>query len=148
MKKLITLLTLVLVILSGNQLFAQRQGKQHKHMNKDSAFAKISTRLNLSAEQQTKLKEIIRKNREELKAVKEANKNATKEERRKAIVAQMKKGDEQIKAILNDTQKAEYEKLKQERKDLIKKKHEQRKRNKKITKPEPGMEEDLEEGLL
>jgi len=148
MKKLITLLTLVLVMLSGNQLFAQRQGKQHKHMNKDSAFAKISTRLNLSAEQQTKLKEIIRKNREELKAVKEANKNATKEERRKAIVAQMKKGDEQIKAILNDTQKAEYEKLKQERKDLIKKKHEQRKRNKKITKPEPGTEEDLEEGLL
>lgn len=148
MKKLITLLTLVLVMLSGNQLFAQRQGKQHKHMNKDSAFAKISTRLNLSAEQQTKLKEIIRKNREELKAVKEANKNATKEERRKALVAQMKKGDEQIKAILNDTQKAEYEKLKQERKDLIKKKHEQRKRNKKITKPEPGTEEDLEEGLL
>lgn len=148
MKKLITLLTLVLVMLSGNQLFAQRQGKQHKHMNKDSAFAKISTRLNLSAEQQIKLKEIIRKNREELKAVKEANKNATKEERRKALVAQMKKGDEQIKAILNDTQKAEYEKLKQERKDLIKKKHEQRKRNKKITKPEPGTEEDLEEGLL
>ena len=148
MKKLITLLTLVLVILSGNQLFAQRQGKQHKHMNKDSAFAKISTRLNLTAEQQTKLKEIIRKNREELKAVKEANKNATKEERRKALVAQMNKGDEQIKAILNDTQKAEYEKIKEERKDLMKKKNEQRKRNKKISKPEPGTEEDIEEGIL
>ena len=148
MKKIITLLALVLLMLSGNELFAQRQGKQHKHMNNDSAFAKISTRLNLTAEQQTKLKEIIRKNREELKAVKEANKNATKEEKRKALVAQMKKGDEQIKAVLNDTQKAEYEKIKQERKGLMKKKNEQRKRNKKITKPEPGTEEDIEEGIL
>ncbi|MCU0421949.1 MAG: hypothetical protein MUC81_03980 [Bacteroidia bacterium] len=94
----------------------QERPKKHgaKHQKADSLFQQFSKRLNLTPEQQTKLKEIMKQNRSEMKAIREANKSASKEERRKAVIAQAKKNDERILAILNDSQKQEYAKIKTE----------------------------------
>ena len=121
MKTTIKLAALAFLMLIGAASFAQKPKKgnpkpQHQHMNKDSAFAKVSKRLNLTAEQQTKLKVIMKQNHDEMKALKESIKNATKEEKRKAVVAQMQKNDERVKQVLNEKQKTEYDKMKAEHK--------------------------------
>jgi hypothetical protein len=104
----------------------------------------------------------VKQNQAEMKAVREANKSASKEEKRKAIVAQMQKNDERVKQVLNEQQKAEYEKIKAERKAEMKKHREarkaERKSNGKKTKApadtkmeneDNQIEEDfLEEGVL
>lgn len=136
MKTTIKLAALAFLMLIGAASFAQKPKKgnpkpQHKHMHKDSAFAKVSKRLNLTTEQQTKLKEIIKQNHAEMKALREANKTASKEEKRKAVVAQMQKNDERVKQVLNEQQKAEYEKIKAERKEEMKMHREARKAEKK-----------------
>jgi Spy/CpxP family protein refolding chaperone len=152
MKTAIKLLALAFVILIGTASFAQKPKKgnpkpQHQHMNKDSAFAKVSKRLNLTAEQQTKLKVIMKQNHDEMKALKESIKNATKEEKRKAVVAQMQKNDERVKQVLNEQQKVEYDKIKAERRAEMKKHREARKANKKAKAPaETKMENDDDSG--
>ncbi len=168
MKTALKLLAMAFVMLIGTASFAQKpkpkQQPQHKHMNKDSAFAKVSKRLNLTAEQQTKLRDIIKQNHGEMKALREANKTVSKEEKRKAVVAQMQKNDERVKQILNEQQKAEYDKIKAERKAEMKKHREARKAEQKKnkgkkkssapaeTKPENNEgdtdEDVLEEGIL
>ena len=59
-------ITLILLIGTASLVRAQEQKNgikqhklQHKNMNKDSAFAKMSKRLNLSPNQETKLKVIL-----------------------------------------------------------------------------------------
>lgn len=138
MKTTIKLAALAFLMLIGSASFAQKPKKgspkpkpQQKHMHRDSAFAKVSKRLDLSAEQQTKLKDIVKQNHAEMKAIREANKSATKEEKRKAVVAQMQKNDERVKQVLNEQQKAEYEKIKAERKEEMKMHREARKAEKK-----------------
>ena len=134
MKTAIKLLALAFVMLIGTASFAQKpkpkQQTQHKHMNKDSAFAKVSKRLNLTAEQQTKLKVIMKQNHDEMKALKASIKNATKEEKRKAVVAQMQKNDERVKQVLNEQKKTEYDKIKAEHKAEMRKNRETHKADK------------------
>jgi Spy/CpxP family protein refolding chaperone len=129
MKTAIKFLALAFVMFIGAESFAQKpkSKQQQQHINKDSAFAKVSKRLNLTTEQQTKLKDAIKQNRTEMQALREANKSANKEEKRKAVVAQMQKNDERVKQILNEQQKAEYDKIKTERKAEMKKQRESRK---------------------
>jgi protein CpxP len=160
MKTTIKLLALAFIMLVGANTFAQASKKgnpkpQHNHMNKDSVFAKVSKRLNLSADQQTKLKVIMKQNQAEMKSVKESNQTASKEERRKALLAQRQKNDQRVKEILNDSQKAEYEKLKAERKAEKKKKREAHKALKKApaeikmeNEEKPNDEDILEESVL
>jgi Spy/CpxP family protein refolding chaperone len=136
MKIAIKLFALAFVMLIGTASFAQKPKakQQHQHMNKDSAFAKVSKRLNLTAEQQAKLKDIIKQNHAEMKALREAIKDSSKEEKRKALVAQRQKNDERVKQILNEQQKDEYNKIKAERKLEIKKHREARKAEQKKNK--------------
>jgi Spy/CpxP family protein refolding chaperone len=138
MKTSIKLWAITLIALVGIASLTQVQGQnkgehklQHKHMNKDSAFAKMSKRLNLSANQETKLKVIVKQNHDEMKALKESIKNATKEEKRKAVIAQMQKNDERVKQVLNEKQKTEYDKMKAERKAKMRKYREANKADKK-----------------
>ena len=138
MKTSIKLWAITLIALVGIASLTQAQGQnngehklQHKHMNKDSAFAKVSKRLNLTAEQQTKLKVIMKQNHDEMKALKESIKNATKEEKRKAVVAQMQKNDERVKQVLNEKQKTEYDKMKAEHKAGMRKYREAHKADRK-----------------
>lgn len=131
MKTSLKLFLVALIVLFSNMVFAQRH-HDGKHKEKaDSAFAKVSERLKLTPDQQTKLKEIMKQNRTEMKQVREANKEASKEDRRKAMLAQLSKSDERVKAILNDSQKAEYTKIKAERKELMKQRRLEHKKKKK-----------------
>lgn len=164
MKTTLKLMAALLMLVCATSVFAQggmrggmRDGKgdhrEGKGMNRDSAFAKISQRLQLTPNQQTKLKEIMKQNRQEMKAIKEANKNADKATRRQAVMAQMKKMDDQVNAILNDSQRAEYEKIKAERREEMKKRKMERKDAKKkaLPKDDPNPEDDdetLDGGLL
>ncbi|MBP9186469.1 MAG: hypothetical protein KBG11_05195 [Bacteroidia bacterium] len=129
MKTPFKLVAIALVMLFSTATFAQGQKKHGQKMNKDSAFAKISTRLQLTTDQQTKLKEIRKQNQTEIKAVREANKTASKEDKRKAIVAQFQKNDSRIKQVLNETQKVEYDKIKAEKKAEMKKRRAENKQN-------------------
>lgn len=151
MKTTLKLMVALLMLVCATSVFAQDgmrggKGKHHegKGMNRDSAFAKISQRLQLTPDQQTKLKEIMKQNRQEMKAIKEANKNADKATRRQAVMAQMKKTDEQIKAILNDTQRAEYEKIKAEKREKMKQRRMEKRDAKKkaLPKDDPNPEDD------
>jgi Spy/CpxP family protein refolding chaperone len=138
MKTSIKLWAITLIALVGIASLTQAQGQnngehklQHKQMNKDSAFAKMSKRLNLSSNQETKLKVIVKQNHDEMRALKESIKNATKEEKRKAVVAQMQKNDERIKQVLNEKQKTEYDKMKAEHKARMRKYREAHKADRK-----------------
>lgn len=131
-------ITLILFIVTASLVRAQEQNNgvnqhklKHKNMNKDSAFAKMSKRLNLSANQEIELKVIMKQNRNEMKSLKASVKNATKEEKRKAVIVQMQKNDERVKQVLNEQQKTEYDKIKAERKAKIKKRREANKADKK-----------------
>lgn len=159
-------ITLILLIGTPSLVRAQEQNNvvnqhklKHKNMNKDSAFAKMSKRLNLSANQEIELKVIMKQNRNEMKSLKASVKNATKEEKRKAVIVQMQKNDERVKQILNEKQKTEYDKIKAERKAKIKKRREANKADKKRdvnrnkstapaeTKPAP-YEENIDDDIL
>lgn len=138
MKTSIKLWAITLIALVGIASLTQAQGQnngehklQHKQMNKDSAFAKMSKRLNLSSNQETKLKVIVKQNHDEMRAFKESIKNATKEEKRKAVVAQMQKNDERVKQVLNEKQKTEYDKMKAEHKARMRKYREAHKADRK-----------------
>lgn len=129
---------ITLIVLIGTASLTQAQGQnkgehklQYKHMNKDSAFAKMSKRLILTDNQETKLKVIVKQNHDEMKALKESIKNVNKEEKRKAVVAQMQKNDERIKQVLNEQQKTEYDKMKAEHKAEMRKNREAHKADKK-----------------
>jgi Spy/CpxP family protein refolding chaperone len=78
-------------------------------------------RLNLTAEQQTKLKSLREQNRTEMKALRDANKDKTKEAKRKAMQEQMRKMDAQVMAILDSKQQELYKQMKAEKKGEIKK---------------------------
>lgn len=144
MKTLLRLFTLACVMIIGTTTFAQGKKGMHK-MKADSAFAKVSERLKLTTGQQTQLKDVMKQNREEMKAVREANKDAAKPEKRKAMLAQLKKSDERINAILDESQKAEYTKLKEEKKAQMKAKRAERQKGK----PQGDADDELmDEGLL
>lgn len=144
MKTMLRLFTLAFVLVLGTTAFAQGK-KGMNHMKHDSAFAKVSERLKLTTGQQTKLKEVMKQNREEMKTLREANKETAKAEKRKLMMAQMQKNDERINAILDDAQKAEYKKLKEEKKAELKAKRGERQRGK----PEGNADDELmNEGLL
>lgn len=142
MKTITRLFTLTVLLFMVSTAFAQEKARGNKH-RADSAFTKISERLKLTADQQAKFKEIMKQNRTEMKALRESNKTAS-EERKKAVAAQLRKTDERINAILDESQKAEYEKLKAEKKEAMKKKREQHKKRKQ----DSGSAEDLDDDLL
>ncbi len=141
---MLRLCTLAFIVILGTTAFAQGKKGMHK-MKADSAFAKVSERLKLTEGQQTKLREVMKQNREEMKAVRESNKDAAKPDKRKAMLAQLKKSDERINGILDESQKAEYAKLKEEKKAQMKAKRAERQK----AKPQGGADDELmDDGLL
>ena len=143
MKTLIKIICLALVVIMHSTAFAQ--GHKKHGARKDSAMAKISERLQLTADQKSKLKGILKQNKTEMQALRESLKTASKEEKRKAIMAQHQKNEERVNAILDEKQRAEFKKIKEERKALKK----QHKKAPLKDNPDTGDgEEILNEGLL
>ncbi len=103
---------------------AQQRKKQERGSEKsqqEQKFQMAVGRLNLTAEQQTKLKSLREQNRTEMKALRDANKDKTKEAKRKAMQEQMRKMDAQVMAILDSKQQELYKQMKAEKKGEIKK---------------------------
>ncbi|MBW7846007.1 MAG: hypothetical protein H3C45_10280 [Bacteroidia bacterium] len=107
----------LMVCISTTVVFAQTTPKNNseKRENLKQEHAEMQERLQLTPEQQEKIKEIRKNNQAEMKAIKEANKNADKATQREAMLKQKEKNNEQIKSVLNETQKAEFDKIKAEK---------------------------------
>ncbi len=96
--------------------------RKAKHEEK---FKAAAVRLNLTDDQQTKLKAVLQQNKTDMKALREANKDKAKEEKRKVMLEQMKKVNTQITALLDSKQMEIYKQMKEEKKAEMKKKHEE-----------------------
>jgi Spy/CpxP family protein refolding chaperone len=124
--------TLVLILagfLCTQNIFAQQANIPDQSKRKaqhEQKFKVAAEKLNLTADQQTKLKALLEQNRAEMKALREANKEKPKEEKRKAMLEQMKKMDTQVSAILDSKQQELYKQMKAEKRAEMKKKREER----------------------
>ena len=113
MKKVISIIaTLVLGI---GCLFAQKAPKTSEE-RATKAAQKLTTELNLSADQTTKVKDLIKARIEAVQAVKAKYTEAQKIERRKEIKPIRQKFRTDLEAILTPEQKTKWEALKAERK--------------------------------
>jgi hypothetical protein len=127
----LTMALTVAAILSTSAFAQTTPPKTHDHKaehdhsaEREQKFATASKRLNLTADQETKLKEILATNKAEMKTLKEANKDASKDEKRTAMIGQMKKMDGQITAILDAKQIETYKQMKAEKKKELQQKRE------------------------
>ena len=114
----------IALLLCFQTVSAQQRKKQERGSEKsqqEQKFQMAVGRLNLTAEQQTKLKSLREQNRTEMKALRDANKDKTKEAKRKAMQEQMRKMDAQVMAILDSKQQELYKQMKAEKKGEIKK---------------------------
>lgn len=100
----------------------KNEDRKAKHEQK---FKAAVAKLNLTDEQQAKLKELLQQHKLEMKALREANKDKTKPEKRKVMLDQLKKADGQIMAILDSKQQELYKQMKEEKKAEMKKKREE-----------------------
>jgi Spy/CpxP family protein refolding chaperone len=128
MKKLTSLKAIALAVLTvaGLHSFAQekadrRAGAEERKEQHDERFAEASKKLNLTPEQQTKIKDIMQQSRKSMKEFREANKDKAKEEKRTAMMSEMKKKDASITAVLDSKQQAIYKQMKADRKEEMKK---------------------------
>jgi len=87
---------------------------------RDSLFRAMSKRLELTSEQEVKMKEILRQNQKDLKVIKEQVKNQPKAEKKKALMAQLNTNEQKINAILNPKQQAEFKLIRNEFKEELK----------------------------
>ena len=123
MKNKIALLLLGFGLLFNFQVNAQKNKQEKRQEMKANAQA-FKEKLNLTPEQQTKIKEIRKRYRDEIKAKLAANPNASKEEKRKMMRQAMESADIEITALLTSEQqaiyKAEKERRIKERKEKMK----------------------------
>jgi periplasmic protein CpxP/Spy len=123
MKTLLNIATLLAFVISTQFSFAQQAPKKdHNKHDRKQQFEEVSKKLNLTADQQTHIKAIMKQNHEAMKTLREANKSKAKEEQRKAMLEQMKKADGQINDVLDAQQKEAYKQLKAERKAAMQQK--------------------------
>ncbi|MES2558833.1 MAG: hypothetical protein V4590_03780 [Bacteroidota bacterium] len=105
----------------------------------EQRFKAASERLNLTTDQQAKLKAVLKQNKTEMKTLREANKDKAKDEKRKVMIAQMKKADGQVSAILDSKQQEIYKQMKEEKKAEMKKKREEHMKMKEELEGEEGI---------
>ncbi|MFY8019919.1 MAG: hypothetical protein ACOVP1_01930 [Bacteroidia bacterium] len=125
MNNKIALLLLGIGLLFNFQVNAQKNKQEKRQEMKANAQA-FKEKLNLTPEQQTKIKEIRKRYRDEIKAKLTANPNASKEEKRKLMKQAMESADVEINALLTTEQqniyKAEKERRIKERREKMKEK--------------------------
>jgi protein CpxP len=120
----------VSTILFTTSAFAQKTAPKHKmEQNKEQRserFAEAIKRLNLTDDQQTKIKVIMEKNRTEMKALRASKKDSPKDEKHAAMMTQMKKVDGQIATVLDNKQQDIYKQMKAEKKAKMQEKQAER----------------------
>ncbi len=114
--KIIFRSTLLLFLVSVSLLsFAQRNGEKRA----DFFVSKLTEKLALSADQQSKAKVIFVNHFEKIKALRVSLKTATEEQKKAALKEQWQKTDAELLATLTDAQKTKYAEAKKEmRKNL------------------------------
>ena len=124
------LMMIAALFFSSSQVKAQQvQDPQMMEKRREMAeqrFKEFSDMLALNADQQVKIKAIIKQNRMEMKQIREAQKDAPKEERRSAMTAQLKKSNDQINTILDPHQQELYKQYKADKKAERQKKMQER----------------------
>lgn len=121
-----TLLLLLMAVACLQSVSAQDASKNDDRKAKhEEKFKAAAAKLNLTDAQQTKLKAVLLQNRTEMKALRQANKDKPKDEKRQAMLEQLKKADGQISAILDSKQLDIYKHMKEEKKAEMKKKREE-----------------------
>lgn len=125
------------VLLGTTTLFAQETAPVNKETKMaerkemhEKKFTEASKRLNLTAEQQTKIKAILQQNKTEMKTLQEANKDKTPAEKRTLMITQLKKADAQITPLLDAKQLETYKQMKAEKRSEMQKKREERMKDK------------------
>lgn len=132
----------------ANVTCAQPKTKNsYQKEKRDSLFKQMSVRLELTPDQEVKMKEILTQNQKELKKVKSEVKNQPQEKKQQALKAQFNTNDNRIKSILNPKQQAEYAKIRAEVLAEMKKRKSLRDKKDK-TKPTPAEEAADDAGLL
>ena len=111
MKNIVKSIAVLLLFVSTSAtLFAQRQ----KGSKMEIVMAKLTEKLSLTPDQQSKVKAIFSTHFDQMKALKEQVKNLSAEDKKTALKGQWKKTDDAMLAVLNDTQKTKYQEAKKE----------------------------------
>jgi Spy/CpxP family protein refolding chaperone len=111
--KRMTLISLALATAFAGGVALAQPAPGH-HPDPEAHLQHLSVILELSAQQQAQLRDLLDAKREELEARREAGREA-REERREARRADREAFEQQITALLSDEQKAKFEALKAER---------------------------------
>lgn len=101
---------------SSNVKAQENESMEKRKEMAEHRFKELSDRLQLTPDQQTKFRAIAKENRMEMKQLRESKKDAPKEERKAAIIAQFKKANDQVKAILTPIQLELFTQYKAEKK--------------------------------
>ena len=121
---LITLAAILFVFISYSASFAEPQPP-----GIDDHLAALKERLKLSDGQAAQIRGILEENRKIGDANREKNKadrgksKADREQVMKEAQKRQQAADEKIKAVLNDEQKSEYDKIKKEQRQQMRQKH-------------------------
>ena len=107
---------------SSNLKAQENQSMENRKEMAEHRFKELSERLKLTTKQQTKFRAIAKENRMEMKQLRESKKDAPKEERKAAAMAQFKKVNDQINAILTPKQLELFTQYKAEKKSEREKK--------------------------
>jgi Spy/CpxP family protein refolding chaperone len=91
LKNVMPVLFALLIITS-----AKAQDHSNRKQRGEERMKELSTRLNLTTDQETKIQAIMKENREEMKQLRETKKEAPKEEKKAVFMTQMKKADAKI----------------------------------------------------
>lgn len=111
MKKLI----LAAVLVVGMTAFAQSKGQRAHQVSPEQKIEKLTKELDLTQEQQAKLKVLFEQKQEKVNA-----KRSEMKQNREKQVAEKEDLDEQIRGILTDKQLEKYEARKAERMEMRK----------------------------
>jgi Spy/CpxP family protein refolding chaperone len=121
MKRLIKVMSVLALMLITNMGFAQRGGEGRGAEMVSKMTARLTEKLILTADQQSKVSAILTAHKTNMKSVREQMKNASsKEEKLKLRKAAWDKLDTDISAVLTDEQKPKYTAYKQQMREDFK----------------------------
>lgn len=140
MKRLIKLSVLLVMVITSNMLFAQKSAEEKAKM----VTTKLNEKLAFSPEQFQKVNEIYTQHFNNVNALREQNKTASKEQKMKLMKEQWKSTDLKVKEVLTDIQKPKYEEAKKEAKQALRKRAGKKGKKAKITNND-GVEELLDD---
>lgn len=141
MGRLIKLSILLVMVITSNELFAQKSAEEKAIL----VASKINEKLVLTSDQLQKVTVIYTAHFNNINALKEQTKNTPKEEKVKLFKEQWKNTDKQVKDILTADQKLKYDHAKKDTRQAIKKRRANKAKKEKKEIGNDGVEELLDE---